>query len=359
MRHRASHLAVSVLLAALTTPAVATACKCAPRPLDAYVAAADAVFLGRATRVEESETEPRLRRVRFQLARAPYKGQIGETMEFATPLSSATCGVPVKVGEWFLVFASRQPDDAAQLWFNSCDGTRRFTGDARQPEQPFVDVAAAEVLTHLQALTSGYAAPSPPSGQPVLPLPGDPHAELRGLLALPALTAGPTPQRGLTLYRAPDTESAVLAEVSRLDELMTRELAGEQPAAVVAARRDGWYELTLRDGRRGWVPASDAGAFRDLAALLTNRLNYLTAEWDGWLWPSSGAGYPAKGPRSGNETPARIVGSETVGDTLWLQVEVLDRSPCDGPGERVVQGGWVPAFTPAGKLVAWYYARGC
>lgn len=63
--------------------------------------------------------------------------------------------------------------------------------------------------------------------------------------------------------------------------------------------------------------------------------------------------------RSGNETPTRVVGHETIADTLWLQVEVLDRSPCDGPGERVVHGGWVPAFTPAGKPVAWYYARGC
>jgi hypothetical protein len=348
------------VLAALTYPAVAAACRCAPRPLDAYVAAADAVFLGRVARVDESGTQPPFRRVRFALARAPYKGQASESMEFATPVSSATCGVPVAVGEWFLVFASRRPDDPARLWFSSCDGTRRFTTDARRPEQAFADIAAPDVLAHLAALSGGYTAPPPAAGgPPLLPLPGDPRAELRGLLAIPGLSEDVTPRRALRLYRAPDPASGVVAELDTLDRLVTRELAGEQPAAVVGALRDGWYELILRDGRLGWLAAADGGQFHALATLLTNRLNYLTAEWDGWVWPSSGAGYPAKAPRSGSETPARVVASETVGDTLWLQVEVLDRSPCDGPGERVVYGGWVPAFTPTGRLVAWFHARGC
>ena len=53
-----------------------------------------------------------------------------------------------------------------------------------------------------------------------------------------------------------------------------------------------------------------------------------------------------------------IIGSEEVGGSLWLQVEILDKRPCAGATVNVVHGGWVPAYTPSGELVAWFDPRG-
>lgn len=362
---------IAAALLALLAADVAVACRCAPRPLEAYLAEAELAFLAHVDAVRVVPGEPPHRLVDFTMQRAPFKGP--ETTVLATPLSSASCGVPAAAGEIYLVFATRHAPGAALAWFDSCNGTRRLV-DGERFAPPFEGLTTAEALARLAAAAGPPALHLPTAApgtgaapQAVLPLPGDPHAQLVGLLELPALpnpvgsASTPRAPRELALRAQPQADAPVMARVDALAALETRESSYEQPAAVVRERRPQWYRLALRDGRSGWLAAADAGAFHALPDLVVNRLNYLTAEWDGWLWPSPGAGYPLTAPRAGRpgEQPARVLGSEVIGDTLWWQVEVLDRSPCDGPGERVAQAGWIPAYTPAGALTAWYHSRGC
>lgn len=54
----------------------------------------------------------------------------------------------------------------------------------------------------------------------------------------------------------------------------------------------------------------------------------------------------------------RLVGSRTVGATLWLHIELTSHTeddPDDPP--RVLASGWVPAHDPAGQPVVWFYSR--
>ncbi|MGE3512502.1 MAG: hypothetical protein AB7N65_26870, partial [Vicinamibacterales bacterium] len=64
--------------------------------------------------------------------------------------------------------------------------------------------------------------------------------------------------------------------------LPVREFAYEQPAAIVLERRDRWARIRLADGD-AWVRQPGRSDFLPLQALLTDRLTYLTEEWDGRL----------------------------------------------------------------------------
>jgi hypothetical protein len=48
-----------------------------------------------------------------------------------------------------------------------------------------------------------------------------------------------------------------------------------------------------------------------------------------------------------------------VGDSLWLRVELLEESPCESGSAKVTDVGWVPAYSPDGEPIAWFYSRGC
>ncbi len=353
--------ALALGVAAMLWAAPATACRCAPRTLDAYFADAELVFIAR---VDASVAETEHRTVRVSVQGRPFKGDPGTLAALRTPLSTATCGYALEPGRLYLVFASRRAADDSVAWFDTCNGTRPFEPGAGTAGE-FIDAASESVLPRLVALRATAGGRDPrSSATPRLPRPGDPHARLIGLLELPDLLAAPdrTPAaeaRTLAVFDAPDEATARAAPLRSADEVMTREVGYEQPAAVVRAQRPGWYRLALRDGD-GWVRAADAGAFHPVAAALVDRLGYLTPHWDGWVWPDPGAGHPQLAPRVADaEQPATVRATAQIGDTLWLQVEVLERSPCADGTSRVVITGWVPAYTPDGELTAWFYSRGC
>lgn len=362
-------LFVAVAAALVWTAETAWACRCAERALDAYVAEAEVIFIGRVTAIEAQTGNGGYRAVRFAADGAPFKGSVDGIGAFATPDSTASCGVPVQTGERYLVFANRQSPADAVRWFNTCNGTRLFETRSGDGVRGFIDAEPKEALRRLAALRkqSAVAAASDArtTATPRLPRFGDPAAKIVGLLELPHLLgeaegATPTLRKPLPIY-ARHGDSQPSRSVSTSQNLQTREVGYELPAAVVREQRAGWFRIALSDGRDGWVRAEDAGSFHGIAALLVNRLTYLTEHWDGWVWPASGAGHPAKEEKRSpaREQPARIVGSEVVGDSLWLQVEVLDRDGCQGTPPNVIHGGWVPAYTPDGELVAWFYSRGC
>jgi hypothetical protein len=352
-----------ILVSAIADPALA--CRCAQKRLEEYFAAADVVFLGRAMSTWMVEGEPGHRAVRFEVQGSPYKGGASAFEHFATPLGSASCGANVETGRILLVFAAPREPGERVAWFDTCNGTRSFDAEAQSGVQGFVDVEPKFVLSALEARR--IAAQSP--GAAMLPVPGDPKAELIGLLEIPGVldpgeeaVGTPFPPRTVPLYSDPADEKPV-AQLRSAGEVVTREYGYEAAGAVVVQRRPGWLRISLPKKRSAWLREQDAGKFYPVAELLVNRLAYLNENWDGWVWPSPGAGHPIESPvarRPGRkEYPVNIVGSELIGGSLFLRVEVLDGDPCEGGEVKVQLGGWIPAYTPAGKLTAWFYSRGC
>lgn len=141
--------------------------------------------------------------------------------------------------------------------------------------------------------------------------------------------------------------------------LPVREFAYEQPAAIVLERRDRWARIRLADGD-AWVREPARSDFLPLQTLLSDRLTYLTEEWDGRL-----AAVPGGPLRGGarvelGEQAARVTAFRVHNGALWTQVAVLARGVCDG-GETppVVAQGWVPAHAGSGEPNVWFYSRGC
>jgi hypothetical protein len=353
---------ICVLLAALVAADAALACRCPQRTLATYFAGAELVFIGRATATWEVAGAPGHRAAQFHVHGKPYKGDPDALKYLATALTSASCGYDVQAGHIVLVFASRQKPGDEVAWFDTCNGTRSFDPQTPAGVQGFVDVPAAEILPRLSHLRASAGQSDPRTTQtPRLPVPGDPRARLVGLLELRReIAATPVAEVSVTAYAAPAPDAARVAVIRDARDVVTREYDYEGPGAVVEEQRGEWFRIALASGKSVWVRASDCGPFYPLAELVVNRLTYLNAHWDGWVWPSAGAGYPQTAPRNpGREQPVNIVAAEKIGDSLWLQVEVLDGDPCDGKPAKVVHGGWVPAYTPDGEPIAWFYSRGC
>jgi hypothetical protein len=350
--------------AILVAADAAHACRCAPRPLADYFAAADVVVVGRALETWIDPDDAGRRRVRFEIAAKPFKGDPGTVDGFATPVESAACGYAVELGREYVVFAGRRPENRL-AWFDTCGGTRSVDRDAAEGARAFVDVPADDVLPRLSALREQAGSDPRASATAVLPLPGDPQAMPVGLLELPGLLPAPAtppvPARTVTVFAQPRDDAPVLVTVREPAQLATREHAYEAPGALVREVRPGWFRLRLADGRDAWLRAADAGAYHPLAELLIGRLSYLGPHWDGWVWPSAGAGYPQRAGRrvAHHEQPVRVLAAESIGDTLWLQVEILEADPCTGGEVRVAHAGWVPAYTPGGEPTAWFHSRGC
>jgi len=211
-----------------------------------------------------------------------------------------------------------------------------------------------------------------PADMPVA-LPNE-HAMI-GLVTLPtifapaesggvAVAARPVP---VPVYAAPKAGAVKLGEPGAPDDFEVREYTYEGGAVVAYEQRPGWYRIGLSEGRQVWLSAKSAGEFFAIERLLVRRLAYLNRQWDGYTWASpvtyerSGLS-PLKTDRdatAADEIPARILESRRIGEGLWLLVETLDRSPCNGATPRVVDRGWIPAYAGDGSLVAGYHARGC
>ena len=63
--------------------------------------------------------------------------------------------------------------------------------------------------------------------------------------------------------------------------------------------------------------------------------------------------------KMGREVFAEVVGSRRLAGQLWLEVEVMSNSPCEGEEPTMLARGWLPAYDENGEHVAWYYSRGC
>jgi hypothetical protein len=177
-------------------------------------------------------------------------------------------------------------------------------------------------------------------------------------------------QRGeITLYSAPDDKTPLVTITDR-SEIQSLEHGSEQLSAVVferAHRSDQlWYRVQFKTSERegpGWLPARSAGQFRSLHDLLTSHRAFLTGAWDRVL-------YQAPNRAAKQDTLANVgarqhaIVATTLDETgdrqnAWLLVVLTDGSLCDGGSQAVIAAGWIPSYSAAGDVSAWYDARGC
>ncbi len=186
------------------------------------------------------------------------------------------------------------------------------------------------------------------------PDPGDPDGDR--LVGLLVLSENPLQ---VPLYPRP----GAVPEPVAVERLVRREIAYEEPAAVVYAVRDDWYRVALEDGRFGWLREA-AADYHPYDTLPVRRLGYLLPGWGGLLWPAPGAGLPmvAPGgtPADVRQRPVEVLESRRVGGGLWFRVRLPDADPCAGAGTPGFDaGGWVPGYGVDGRPVIWFHSRGC
>lgn len=345
------------IVALLCMPAPAFACRCAEQPLSQYFAAADHVAIGIVTKSAPAAAVDDIE-LTVTLVDAPYKGAgfSGDSATYRTASSSAGCGVSSSTGDVLVLFGFGTGTD--QLRIDSCSGTRTLRTATASSDRGFMDVPAQFVVGQLTAL-AGLDALHERAAHPVDV--NDPAGTaLIGLLDIEPFAHGGT----ISVYGAPADATTTLVNATDIEAFYHREAGYEFAAAEVYARNDSGYKVRLKDDRFGWVRAADAGTFFSYAELPVKRLAYLTAAWDGFIWPDPGAGLPSRvaaalGPARPAEIPANVLRSMTIGDTLWFYVEVLTASPCAGDQARIDYAGWVPAYAAAQTPTVWYYSRGC
>ena len=103
----------------------------------------------------------------------------------------------------------------------------------------------------------------------------------------------------------------------------------------------------------------DAGKFRPYEELIANSLTYLTQEWDGIIWNIPGINSKSESLIKFSTRHVRIIATKKVGNKLWLQIEVLNPCWCTFEDPKVINKGWIPAFSTKGQPNVWFYSRGC
>jgi len=333
------------------------ACRCVERPLSAYFGEADVVVLGRLIDARGSDRDLLLD---LALSEQPWKRVVGDrsagsgdVVTVTTDASSSSCGIPLRPGALYVVFA-RSSGRGPRI--DPCGGTRVLPADG-STASVFEGVRADSLVARLDAL-SGLEVQR--SAAVNAPDPSDwDNESLIGLVELPALNSGEVvPVRPL-----PDATSEVDRVIDSWVDVATSEVAYEVPAAVVATRADDWYRIGLADGSFGWVAPLDAGAWTPFERLPLDALAYLTEAWSGHLWPQAGGGVPVRSRRKGTqqrgEYAAQVHEARWLGSALWFRVDVLTGSPCDGGDVDVEASGWVLAYGADGDPAVWYYSRGC
>ncbi|MEM9055885.1 MAG: hypothetical protein AAGD86_00330 [Pseudomonadota bacterium] len=343
----------------LLLTADALACRCAPRGLADYYAEADEVVIALLTGATDAAKH---RELALKLLQPPFKASplreaglaTGDTVAYATGLSTAACGLTPESDAVYVLFARDDPDRPGRRLVNTCDGSRLFRRVGGEP-QGFDDVPARFVVSQLDALAAmdvlgAVAANAPRAGV------GD---ALIGLLDIKSLAHGGV----VPVHADPDARAPCLARVDAMESLATREAGYEFAAAVVLARRDGWYRVRLADGRPGWIAAEHAGTYFPYNELPVRRLAYLNEHWSGLVWPEPGAGQPRRSgvhsSQARSEFPVEVHESRELGGLVWFRVSVLVASPCEGGDGKATLSGWVPGYGANGQPTVWYYSRGC
>lgn len=192
-----------------------------------------------------------------------------------------------------------------------------------------------------------------------------------GIVEVPSLFGVPDPdgppgarlpadRAPVSLHRQPDMGSPIIATAIVPDDITTAEYAYETSGALVYREQGGWYLIGVHGDSgaiEGWLRPTDADRFHALPELLQQGLSYLTSTWDGELWPEPAGGRAT--PVPGTATHIKVLDTRTIGDRIWLRVDVLRPGHCEGATPKTLARGWIPAHSQAGKMNAWFRSRGC
>jgi len=208
-----------------------------------------------------------------------------------------------------------------------------------------------------------------------------------GLLDLPEIVAygcGPAPKRitatvfskpaqngprAGTIYWHEQADVACGLMIERpggvKEELPTLESGYEIPAAIVYERRDAWFRIRLKGGSV-WIRHAPEEDFLSYPEMLEENLPDILQGWDGTLRAAPGPGGAVTPLSEGwkvlldRTLSAQYLGSQKVGDDLWLHVRLAAKTPCDQTYEGVTDlTGWIPAYRPNGTPTMWFASRGC
>ena len=210
---------------------------------------------------------------------------------------------------------------------------------------------------------------------------------LIGILDLPEIVAGgcgPAPKRATTrVFGAPSQNGPSLGtiywheEADVVCELMIEKAGGakntvptlesgyEIPAAIVYERRGPWFRIRLKQGS-AWIRHSEQKDFFPYPDVLRENLAHTMQSWDGTLRATPGLSGRVTSLSSGwralldRQLSIHYLGSQRVGNDLWIHIRLAAKSACDQIYEGVLDvSGWIPAYQSNRSPSAWFSSRGC
>jgi hypothetical protein len=232
--------------------------------------------------------------------------------------------------------------EARGRWFRVrlADGSAWVRASDRNRYLPLRELLGNDALTHFTDDWDGTLKRAPGAPESVR-LPIDERRRIVGYLE-------PLPPRArIELFDAPDKASQVRGWVTTDDVGLDLTSFNSDRTNVVPvfSRRPGWFEVAFadtgwRDQKRAWLPDGPAWRFRAVDdEVEAERL--ISKAW---------------GPQ---DRGVRVLGFRTIGDAIWIEVEVLDESGCGVAIPSTIAKGWVPAHAASGAVTIWFSSRGC
>ena len=142
---------------------------------------------------------------------------------------------------------------------------------------------------------------------------------------------------GHPVYDRPDPGGRIVARVATANPERELRITAQIPYQIIVRdRRPGWFKVALADETKGeakpaWVQASPVWRFH----AQTKESEQRQLATDAW------------GP---DNPDVRTLGTQQIGDVLWVEIEVLNHSFCVGQTPVVQERGWIPAHAPSGAM---------
>lgn len=198
--------------------------------------------------------------------------------------------------------------------------------------------------------------------------------KLEGFLEIPSLF-GPLEQndgfrsRPISLHQEPNSRSRRVALVRQPSEIKHEEtvLYGPVGAAVYNISGD-FYLLETSTGITGWYQRKEGDIMHSYLELLSYN-TFLNGSWENRIFSrASGTTFrtlPRKDEYENLEVSdlgyhqyeVRILQAETIGNIIWVQVEITEEHGCETTEPAVIDRGWIKLHNIQGDGTIW--TRSC